>query len=469
MGHLLGRDCAEVDAERSALCVVDALVLPLLAVAYLPQERPLVLPADFARRLAELRQACPRAFSQSVNSLHGSSLFEHVFTHLTQPYAWTDSARRQQVLEYANGLFFMLFGVVQDRGIESVERYLEHSGCAVYIARALLEHEAGFAEQELRDGVRFYQNSRTDAPLQSEQPPLPGASLYLIDRRLPVSINLRWMLQCVVLAKDAGDGGAMASFLADLNSGRLSASRDVVDCANYRHDDKDTAPLALSAWLRRAKFLFTQTPSAELHPLQITTDVYASISRAVAQLPVLAMPDLTCVTAKEGWVEAQGAEGKTVFERADALLHLHRFRNPALGFEVGAANTGIGSTQRIFEDAGSSSVYEQVLQFLVKGTAKEGTAWSAQFAVTLGELEAAKVLENMHIFANVVAPKDMYPRFEYTNLANLPQFYEKISAASPTLETYTASDAQQLCACTEAQRNKLISLCYNRLRLRKPE
>jgi hypothetical protein len=261
----------------------------------------------------------------------------------------------------------------------------------------------------------------------------------------------------------------MASFLADLNSGRLSASRDVVDCANYRHDDKDTAPLALSAWLRRAKFLFTQTPSAELHPLQITTDVYASISRAVAQLPVLAMPDLTCVTAKEGWVEAQGAEGKTVFERADALLHLHRFRNPALGFEVGAANTGIGSTQRIFEDAGSSSVYEQVLQFLVKGTAKEGTAWSAQFAVTLGELEAAKVLENMHIFANVVAPKDMYPRFEYTNLANLPQFYAKFSAASPTLETYTASDAQQLCACTEAQLNKLKRLCDHRLRLRKPE
>jgi hypothetical protein len=65
------------------------------------------------------------------------------------------------------------------------------------------------------------------------------------------------MLQCVVLAKDSRDCGVMASFLADLNSGWLSATHDVVDCANYSHDHKDTAPLPRIAWLGRAKFLFT--------------------------------------------------------------------------------------------------------------------------------------------------------------------------------------------------------------------
>jgi hypothetical protein len=79
------------------------------------------------------------------------------------------------------------------------------------------------------------------------------------------------------------------------------------------------------------------------------------------------------------------------------------------------------------------------------------------------------VLEYQHIIDNVVTPKDMYPRFKYTNLANLRQFYDDFSKAAQTLETYTASDAQQLCACTEAQRNKLKSLCDHRLRLRKPE
>ncbi len=85
MGHLLGRDCAELDQERSALCVVDALVLPLLAVVY-PREP---LAADFASLLAELRRDCPRAFTQQVNGMADAELFRDVHDLLTQPYAWT--------------------------------------------------------------------------------------------------------------------------------------------------------------------------------------------------------------------------------------------------------------------------------------------------------------------------------------------------------------------------------------------
>ncbi len=50
----------------------------------------------------------------------------------------------------------------------------------------------------------------------------------------------------------------MASFLVDLNSGILSTRYDSVDCGNYRHDEQDTVSLPLTAWLRKAKFLFTQ-------------------------------------------------------------------------------------------------------------------------------------------------------------------------------------------------------------------
>jgi hypothetical protein len=278
---------------------------------------------------------------------------------------------------------------------------------------------------------------------------LPGASLYLIDRRLPVSVNLRWLMQCVVLAKDKSEGGALGSFFELLNSGRLSARYDTVECANYGHDATDAAPLPLRNWLRRAKFLFTQQAQDALHPLQITQDVFASISRAVAQLPVFAMPDLVCVTAKDGWEQAG------VGVRRDALLNLHRFRNPALDFEVGAAETSIGSTQRIFADAGNSSVYEQVLQFLVKGTSKEGSAWSAESALSLQELETAQVLRNMHIFQRDVLPKDMYRRFEYVNLDKLPELYQRTAAATPTLDSYTEQDAQQFCACSQTQSDKL--------------
>jgi len=466
MGFLLGQDCGEVDEERSTLCVVDELVLPLVPIVYnLHVKRP-VFRADFDTRLAELRTECVDAFIHTVNGKKDAALFEDVFHRLTQPYAWTDAVLRQQVLEYANGLLLQLFGVTQDartRGFTSVDEYLEHSRCATYVARALAENEERFAKAQAHDRIQFYQSSSAEQPLLPAAPVLPGASLYLVDRRLPVSVNLRWMLQCVVLAKDTADGGASASFLADLNSGRLSATRDVVDCANYGHDDRDTEPVKLHAWLRRAKFLFTQVPSPNLHPLQVSADVYASIARAIAQLPVLGIPDLTCVSAPEGWQQ-------NTFTRQNALANLHRFRNTALKFDVQAQATSIDTTQRIFADAGDSSVYEQVLQFLVKDTTRAGQPWTAEYPVTLQELETAGVLENMHIYEKLVAPGDMYPRFRYANLAKLGDLYKQTQiAAAHTLATYTLEDTEQRCKCTKEQQDKLKSLCEHRRLLRKPE
>ena len=464
MGFLLGQDCAEVDEERSALCVVDELVLPLLPIVYnLHIKRP-VTRADFGTRLAELRKECVDAFTHTVNGKQDATLFEDVFQRLSQPYAWTDAALRQQVLEYANGLFLQLFGVTQDsdtRGFASVDKYLQHSRCATYIARALAENEERIAKDQTRDRIQFYQSSGADQPLLSAAPVLPGASLYLFDRRLPVSVNLRWMLQCVVFAKGAADGGASASFPADLNSGRLSATRDVVDCANYIDDNRDTQPVKLHVWLRRAKFLFTQVPSRNLHPQQVSADVYASIARAIAQLPVLGIPDLTCVSAPEGWQQ-------NTFARQNALANLNRFRNTALNFDVQAQTTSIDSTQRIFADAGESSVYEQVLEFLVKGTTRAGQPWTAEYPVTLQELETAGVLENMHIYEKLVAPGDMYPRFRYANLAKLDELYKQTQIAH-TLATYTLEDAQQRCKCTKEQQEKLKTLCEHRRLLKKPE
>ena len=468
MGHLLGKDCVELDKELSALCVVDALALPLMAVAY---DHKLLEPAGgsfedsgLANQFAKLRLECPRAFSQVINGNKDIDLFAHVHEHLLRPYAWTDAVRRQQVLEYANGLLFMLFGVsVDNRGFTTVERYLQHSQCATFIARRLRTHEDEYARLETDNSFSFYASGdNVDA-----QRIYPGASLYLFDRRLPVAVNLRWALQCVVLAKNAGEGGAPGSFLVDLNSGRLAARDDTVECANYAHDPTDAAALPLSSWLRRARFLFTQQARQELHPLQITQDVFASIGRAIAQLPVFAMPDYVCVTAKDGW-EQPGAQ-TSIFALDEPLERLDRFRNPALDFDVGAAETGIGTTQRIFADAGNTSVYEQVLKFLVEGTRKAGAEWSAQTSVMLEDLKDAGVLRDMHTLdkGDNVPPKDMYPLYEYVNLQKLPELY-LATLKQFTYDTYTR-DAGGFCDCSAKQREKLGSLCDNRRRLQQPE
>jgi hypothetical protein len=124
MGHLLGRDCAEVDKEESNLCVVDELVLPLLQVIYAVDDEMPRTDQLNARRAA-LRQDCPNAFKDHENQ------FQDVFDHLTQPYAWTDTARRQRVLEHANKLILYIFG---ERGFTSAH------ACARARALALLGH-----------------------------------------------------------------------------------------------------------------------------------------------------------------------------------------------------------------------------------------------------------------------------------------------------------------------------------------
>jgi hypothetical protein len=462
MGHLLGADCAEVDSERSALCVVDALVLPLLPVVYGSSE--LRTAAEFSAQLLLLRSNCPNAFKQSFDSRADVSLFEHVFVHLTQPYAWTDTARRQRVLEYSNSLFLFVFG---DRGVNSVEHYLEHSRCAVFVARALYANEERFAEKA-RLGLVFYHSSLAGGPLQQALPVLPGASLYLVDRRLPVSINLRWLMQCLVLAKDSVEGGVPQSFITELNSGALAARTDTVDCVNYGHESSATDSMPLASWLRKARYLFTQTDSAELNPVQISEDIYSSIRQALAQLPVLDMPDLLCVTSEKGWTQTTG---QSVFGMQNALEHLERFRNPALAFGVAAQQTTLANTERIFTDAGSSSIYAQVLNYLVEGTRRSAPAWQAQSAVTLAQLVEDGVLEHNHILEKQVSPKDMYPRYEYVNLKKLPLLYARTldAEASATLETYTRHDAEQLCTCSRAQQEELWTLCENRRRLLKPE
>jgi hypothetical protein len=456
MGFLLGDDCAEVDKELSALCVVDELVLPLLVVAY--GNAPLRTQAQFESTLAMLQGHCRRAFAQSFNGRVGWKLFQHVYDYLTQPYAWTDSARRQLVLEYANGLFWFVFGVLDERGITDVDHYLEHSRCATFVSRGLAKHEASFSQ-----GTRFYHSSRTDGPLQAQRPVLPGASLYLIERRLPVSISLRWLLQCVVLAKDASEGGVMPSFLVELNRGTLAARQDTVDCANYRHDAQELS-MPLSSWLRKAKFLFTQLESPDLNPLQVSRDVFASIGRAVAQLPVLSMPDLLCVASDEAWATRTG---QTVFAIPNALTRLERFRNPALSFDVGAAQTVVQNTNSMFTDAGSTSIHARVLRFLVQGTKLSASQWTENTLMTLKQLAEEGVLTDMHVFNEKVKPTHMYPRYVYSNLKKLlPQLYDNITNFKPTLDSYTLADETKSCECV---RDKEQAFCDHRRLLREPE
>jgi hypothetical protein len=116
--------------------------------------------------------------------------------------------------------------------------------------------------------IAQYDNSWKTSKSESEtkMPVMPGSSLYIFLKSVPIIINIRWFMQCVVLSANAAQGGVQSRFLAQLNSD--SVDYDAVECLNYVEGienyavngaKNDNVPLPLDTWLRTAPFLFTLT------------------------------------------------------------------------------------------------------------------------------------------------------------------------------------------------------------------
>jgi hypothetical protein len=197
MGYLLGTDCADVDKEESQMCIVDRLVLPLVSI---------IFPTDGIAQqqtLDALRRHCQRAFTLSFKGKRDLELFADAEYHLTRPYSWEDEGIRNRVLQYANSLPWLLFGMTEEqestvqgdgRGFSNVHMYAQHSQCAVFLANALLLNQQ---RVEAAESSRIYDNSWSTSSADDEPPApvMPGASLYLFVDSVPVAISLRWFLQ----------------------------------------------------------------------------------------------------------------------------------------------------------------------------------------------------------------------------------------------------------------------------------
>jgi hypothetical protein len=91
-------------------------------------------------------------------------------------------------------------------GFATVDEYLQHTSSSsstyvAFVASALSRNKQSVEALQDRDSFSFYQSSSTGALLQDADPVIPVVSMYIFDHRLPVSINLCWLIQCVVLSK----------------------------------------------------------------------------------------------------------------------------------------------------------------------------------------------------------------------------------------------------------------------------
>jgi len=454
MGYLLGTDCTEIDQEKSDICVVDQLVLPLI---------PILFPNNALtqqKKLIELRKHCVNAFGKPFKGLKDFELYADAEYYLTRPYSWTNDNLRNKVLQYSNSLLWFVFGMTEERetnennnqrsdgrGFSSVEEYIRHSQCVVYLAKALLNNQQTL---DLATNNRIYENSwSTTKSSDTPMPVMPGSSLYIFVQSVPVSISMRWFVQCVVLAANVQEGGASSRFLAELNMN--SFDNNQIDCENYlvgkdnyqNNGAKNSdVLLTFKKWLQTAPFLFTilDSDSAGLHALQINRDVMDTISYAINELRVTEIPDLECVDTTDWAVLTKTTHS---YENEDIWRYIPQ--------DIESLRKKSGNFLQQIDGQNALSIHQHVLNFLTAGKYD----WNVDNAeVTVEDLLLTGVIKKMHENLEAfVLPKEVYPSYEYVHLnaGNLSLLLEKRSFEE---QDYVFSTANK-CKCSDVEKSRL--------------
>jgi len=187
------------------------------------------------------------------------------------------------------------------RGAE-LDTYLAHGRCARHVAERLHAQERRFSRDAL-PRVSYY----VDEELMLS----PGSSLYLFSRRVPVLVPLRWLLQCVVWARDASQGVAGASWEGGVRDGWVAmvlAGRidvEVARCANWEWNTagRGATRMSLKRRLLTARQLFTvvEQDDDDIWTVNtITSDVDTAVGYALEQLGARGRPELWCAGVKAG-------------------------------------------------------------------------------------------------------------------------------------------------------------------------
>jgi hypothetical protein len=419
MGYLLGNDCADVNKEESDLCIPDRLVVPLVAIVFGDEQYS--TDENAQEKLSALSTQCPNAFQVNHRGFSPLQLFKEVEACLTTPYKWSDPERLQRVHMYANSLLWFVFGMSAEtssssRGFDNIDEYLKHSQCLVYLAKSLLRYEELIRQDN--EAFALYKSS-------SQNGVVPGASLYIFLKMVPVQINLRWFTQCVALA-NAEEGGVSARFLAHINEGE-HVDGTTVRCANYEKGvdfmnpvynptlQDNSEPMMLKKWLQTAPFIFQEWDSDDsdstedverLHAMQITRDVINTLSWALGQLQVFDIPDLVCIS------DTEDLSGRLKGQDNIRDPELQRHRNPGVDQAVP------GGFLTMLVESKNMSIYKHVLDYLTDTK----VVWNIDTpTMSIDQLLAAKVLENLldDIEENVV-PSEVIPMYDYVKLNAVP-------------------------------------------------
>lgn len=181
----------------------------------------------------------------------------------------------------------------------------------------------------------------------------PGSSLYLFSERVAVFVPLRWLLQCVVWAKNdaAQEGGVRQDWVKSVVSASIDG--DTAPCANWNRRNGTEERMSLKKRLLTAHRVFTVVENDDDNVWKINTiasDVDSAVFWALDQLGARSWPDLWCVSLNKTSV-VPGQTLKTVLENGQSFVQFSKnvvVRTPLLALDV----TLVESLERIPELVG---------------------------------------------------------------------------------------------------------------------
>ena len=134
--------------------------------------------------------------------------------------------------------------------------YVQQATCASYIAEKLVENE-----RKISDGGKTF-----SYVLNDDRYITPGSSLYLFSKRVSVFVPIRWLMQCVIWAKDSEDeGGVHAGWVTQVIGGRIAEAKEREQCQNWidGHGDIHQTSITLKKRLLTVNTIFVESGTTD--------------------------------------------------------------------------------------------------------------------------------------------------------------------------------------------------------------
>jgi hypothetical protein len=432
-GYLVGENCAR--ARAATKCVLDRFASPLVDIVFRPDGGDVNDYTSDEALLLALRRHCKYAFSKKIAGMDNAELLSEMRATLLSPYSSTDAEALAGVSSMANALVFAVFGVGADRTLDhgrglsrgadsSLDVYVEQAKCARYLAEHMKKAEKRFGGPAAGKVSYYIDEARYSSP---------GSSLYLFSERVAVFVPLRWLMQCVVWAKDDGqgqaawEGGVHKEWAARVLAGKMDG--DAASCANWDwRQPAAESHVTLKKRLLTARRVFTVVESDDDNVWSINTianDVDTAVFWALDQLGARSWPDLWCVALNANSSVSQAQTLQDVLEDGQQNVRFSSnivIRTPLLPLDVTLADYEDGISRLVDNDlqtafsAETLSVMKMVRTWLVGDI--PGGEWTTVTLKQLIDIKAVKTRDE-DLTDLVRAIETHWSMYEFTKLEDV--------------------------------------------------